>query len=176
MDGDAIFGPTENRMLLVEAMQCSAARARSPLVAGGRLVGAEIRTADTLQRIAADRRQVTDLRRSGFEDRLRKDWVGGTDERVLSCVVQLRQRADADAPTLQGFDTFHAGNACNVDDPRRLDDADPRPVEKLGPTSDHHRVRQTGESNRISARGRPRIAEIAHHTFSPAAASTAAAI
>jgi hypothetical protein len=95
---------------------------------------------------------------------------------VLGRVIQLRQRSNADAAIRQGFDTFQAGNASNVDDPRRLDDADPRPIEKLGPTGEHHRVRQTGESNRISARGRLRIPEIAHHAFSLAAASTAAAI
>jgi len=86
---------------------------------------------------------------------------------VLGRVIQLRQRSYADAAIRQGFDTLQAGNASNVDEPRRLDDADARPIEELGPTGEHHRVRQTGESNRICARGRLRIPEIAQSHFLP---------
>jgi len=74
VDGDAILGPAEDRMLLVEAVQRGAARAWNALVAGGRLVGAEIGTADTLQRIPADSREITDLREADL--RIASDRTG----------------------------------------------------------------------------------------------------
>ena len=67
---DAVVGPAEDRVPLVEAVERRAAGARLALVAGATAPVAEIGAAGPLQQVAADRRHVADLRRGAGEQRL----------------------------------------------------------------------------------------------------------
>ena len=136
LHGDALVGPAEDRVPLVQARQRGAPAAGRAPVARPRhgLLGAEVGAAGALQHVAAERGPVADLRGRGLQARRGQGARVRDDERVLADLVQRGERADAQGPAMPAVagDAAQLVEAADVDDPLGCGDAQPHPVQQLG--------------------------------------------
>ena len=106
---NAVVAGAQDRVRAIEAVHCSASRARRALVAAvaarRACVGlAEVRAARALQQVAAGGRHVAELRRCAGKERLRQYCVGFLHIRIPGEIRVAHHGADAEAAIGQLLD------------------------------------------------------------------------
>src|SRR5260370_16677599 len=94
LGGDASLAPAEDRMFIVYALQGRTTRTELAFVARQRLFRTKIAAAGLLQRIAADCREVTQLRRCGLQNCLGEHRVIARHIIIERTFVEPRQCTD----------------------------------------------------------------------------------
>jgi hypothetical protein len=161
MRRDAGFARTENRMLLVDAIDRRTTGARLTFVAGRHGV-VKIDAAGPLQQIAAGRCQVAQLLRGSRHDGIAEQRVAAFDDRVIGEVGVRHQSADLESAARRLLDGVERQTA-DIDQPRGTFDVLLDQVDEIGSAGDKLRAPILRDpAHRIRNVARARVLEIDH--------------
>jgi hypothetical protein len=102
---NAVLARSQDRVHAVDACDCRAAAARFALIAGRRGV-VEIEASRSLQKIAAGRGHIAQLRRGAGQDRASEQRITCRDERMIGEIAIRNERADAQAAACRFLDLY----------------------------------------------------------------------
>jgi hypothetical protein len=144
----------------VEAGNCGAAAARLALIAGCCGV-VKVVTAGALQKIAAGRGHVAQLRRRARQDRAREYRITSRDQRVIGEVGIWHEGSDPHSARC--FLNDLERQARNIDQPGRAFDILLHQIDQVGAAGDEFRPGSVGDlPHRIGDVAGPRVLEIDH--------------
>ena len=173
MNGDAAFARAENGVDAVLAFERGAARAGLALVAGGERGVVKVMAARSLQEVAAHRGHVAQLRRGAGEERLGKQRIARTHERMACRRAVADHGADAQAAFWQ-LANLGERQPRDVDEMRGALDAALHEIEEIGACAEEAAARTRRFAQRRLDVARLDVGKRIH--ASPAAFFTAATI
>ena len=148
-----VIGPSEDRVIAIDAVERRAAGARPSLVAGRIILVAEIRAARSLHDVAAHRGHVSELSRCGEQQSLGDDRKAPAYLRVRGYIAHPSQCADAQATLRQRFDPRHVRQPVDVQQTIGQRRAIFDQTDQVGTAGDERELRVLGVGGDRSAAG-----------------------
>src|SRR5260370_42182236 len=142
-------------MFIVYALQGRTTRTELAFVERQRLFRTKIAGAGLLQRIAADCREVTQLRGCGLQNGLGEPRVIARHIIIERNVVEPRQCTDAEPAARQARDVGKSVEPRKINNARGLRDAKAKPIQEFGATAKKDGVRPISIGQRLSYVGPP---------------------